>query len=386
MMERLYIPFTILGAAGNRALRRNLSHGTGGFMIAHRGIVLTGLVISLAFGAGKPETALARIHAGDVQKKYPESRYIVRSGGGASPEQAAEAARLEIAKYFEAKISGESLVREWAKSATSHGKTVESHMTEISNTVIVGASRDIPGIEIVASDGDRSKNQYEAWAALEKATYSRVLLERVSRLDAAVDRRLAHPGNSDLKRAAAYSQSMRDLISREKARQDLLLLGQNPPSRNAMLNAAMSALDSLVSEALDVGLVFEGTIDERIKSALLKGVIDAGIRVKPLSEAPSAGSAGSDLLAVVSCEVRPRKTSQTVSGKEYVFFWSDWVLSAQATDPSTGKVLNSTVLSDKISGGSEEQASERMVGKILKEQMPKITSWIYGVIFSPENE
>ncbi|MHB9028171.1 MAG: hypothetical protein ACYC9O_05340 [Candidatus Latescibacterota bacterium] len=353
-------------------------------MTVHRGIVLTGLIFSLVCYSGKPGTALARINAGDVQKKYPDSRYIVRSGGGGSPEQAAEAARLEIAKYFEAKISGETLVREWAKSATSHGKSVEAHMTEISNTVIVGASRDIPGIEIVASDGDR--NQYEAWAALEKAKYAQVLLERVSGLDAAADRRFANPGDSDLKRAASFSKSMRDLISREKARQDLVLLGQNPPSRNAMLNAAMSTLDSIVSEALEVGLVFGGEIDERIKSALLKGVIDAGIRVKQHSDAQTAGSAGSDLLTTVSCEVRPRKTSQILGGKEYVFFWSDWVLSVKAIDPSTGKVLNTTVLSDKVSGGSEEQASERMVGKILKDQMPKVTSWVYGVIFSPESE
>ncbi len=335
---------------------------------------------------GGIEPAFAKGSGDAMRKKFPENRFIVRSGTGDSPEKAAEAARFEIAKFFESKISGETIVKEWAQSATARGKRVDSRMTEISNTVAVGASRDIPGIEIAAIDEDKSAGRFEAWAVVDREKLSRVLLERIEGIDRDVDRRLAEPGGSDMARVAAFSRSMRDLVRREQARQDILLLGGKSESRNDVLHAVMTGLDSLIATAFDVGLVFEGAVDEKVKSLIFKGVADAGIRIKEYADQAAAGTGGADLTMVVSHQVTKRKTSNTAGGREFVFCWADWVLSVKAVDPTGGEVIATTVLSDKISGGTDEQAAERMVGRMLQLQIPKVTSWISAMVFDPEKK
>ena len=346
-------------------------------------LAVSGLLFALVCCSGKPQPVFAKNQSDEVARKYPESRYIVRSGSGETPDGAAEAARFEIAKFFESKISGESIVREWARSATNRGKTAESKMTDISNTIIVGASRDIPGIEIVATEENKDAKRFEAWAAVDREKLAGVLAERIARLDAEVDRRLAEPWQGDLKRVAAFARSIQDLVSREQARQDLTLLGRKAEPRSSTLNAVMTSLDSLITGAFDVGLVFEGNADETIRSVLLKGIVDAGIRVKDYPDAAASAGAGSDLTVAVSHQTSRRKTSQNIAGKEYIFHWSDWVLSVKAVDPATGEVIGTTILNDKVNGGTEEQAYERMVSRILQAQVPKVTLWVYGTVFNP---
>lgn len=346
-------------------------------------LAVSGLILGLVCCSGKPQPVFAKNRGDEIAKKYPESRYIVRSGTGETPDGAAEAARFEIAKFFESKISGESLVREWAQSSTSRGKTVQSQMTEISNTIVIGASRDIPGIEIAATEKGKESKRFEAWAVVDREKLAGTLLERIASLDAEVDRRLAQPGESDLKRVAALAGCMRDLVSREQMRQDLALLERKAAPRTSTLHAVMSGLDSLITGAFDVGLVFEGGADGKIKSLFLKGIVDAGIRVKEYPDAEASAAAGADLTVAVLHQASKRKTNQSIAGKEYVFQWSDWVLSAKALDPSTGEVIGTTVLNDKVNGGTEEQAYERMVTRILQTQVPKLTAWVYETVFNP---
>jgi uncharacterized small protein (DUF1192 family) len=340
------------------------------------------LILTLVCCSGKPQPVFAKGRGDEIAKKYPDSRYIVRSGTGETPGGAADAARFEIAKYFGSRISGETLVQEWAKSESGRGKTRQSQMTEISNTIMVGASRDIPGIEIPVNEENKELKCFEAWAVVDKEKLSGDLMERIAAFDAEVDRRLALKEEKDLKRVAALAGCMRDLVSRELARQDLALLGRNASSRNSTLKTVMTSLDSLLTGAFDVALVFEGNADEKIKSVLLMGIVDAGIRVKEYPDAASA-AASSDLTIAVSHRATKRKTSQTISGKEFTFHWSDWVLSVKSVDPATGEVIGTTVLNDRVNGGTEEQAYERMVTRILQAQVPKVTVWVYGTVFNP---
>ncbi len=358
----------------------------GGFDMMKRIYAVVCTLLFLSYGMAGVDQAFAKGSGDAVRKKFPENRFIIRSGTGESPEKAAEAARFEIAKFFESKISGETLVKEWAQSATARGKRVDSRMTEITNTVAIAASRDIPGIEIAATDEDKSAGLYEAWAVVDREKLLKVLQERIAGIDRDVDSRLAAQGATDMAKVAAFSRSMRDLVSREQTRQDILLLGGNVESRSGVLHAVLTGLDSLIADAFDVGIVFEGGVDVKVKSLTLKGVADAGIRIKEYADQAAAGAGGADLVMVVAHEVTKRKTSNTAGGREFVFFWVDWVLSVKAVDPAGGEIIGTTVLTDKISGGTDEQAAERMVGKMLQTQIPKVTSWIAAMVFDPEKK
>ncbi len=345
--------------------------------MAHAVLVSIILIFSCAAGA------LSQDIPKDVLKKFPEESHIIRSGTGESPQQAAEAARFEIAKYFEAQIKGETIVRQWAEQRSSKGKMIENSLTELSNTVAIGAAREIPGIEIAKTDKIKRSDSYQAWAVLGKEAYGAVLKERIGQIDARSDNALSADHGSDMAYLAALNKVMRELIVREQHRNDLVLLGYSAgvENRGPMLNQVMSALDSLVTGAFDVGIVFNGDMGMNVKSGIVKGIVDAGIRVKQYLSADAAGSAGADLLMLV--ENTPSFTTAKFRKRE--FHNVEWVLSVQAADAQSGAVIDALVLNGKKAGAQNDaQAGDRMVKVILEEQVPQLSAWVYKVIFKPE--
>jgi len=348
---------------------------------------VTAAVLIMGCSSGKVGMAQTTVKdADEVSRKYPPERYIVRSGMGESQENATEAARLEIAKFFESKISGESIIKEWAESRSQGGKTVEKRLTELSNTVRVGASREISGIEIVGMKKDSKTGTYEIWAALEKNKHAAVLYDRIKKLDSDADQRLSNTQSTELTRLRDLSNAAKDLVDREQARQDfvILSLGGSIESRTPLLRSVLTSIDSLIAEEFDVGLIFDGEVDSRIKTGLIMGIVDAGIRVKDYPDFSSAVNAGSDLIMSAKNDISKSTRKQKVGSKEYEFAYINWVLSVNALDPKSEKVIDTIVQSDKISElGDENRTRERMIQKILQSHVPEISSWVYKLIFKP---
>ncbi len=321
----------------------------------------------------------------EIRDKYSEDFYIVRSGSGDTSESSAESARFEIAKYFESKISGETLVNQWAKSQSARGKTIEDRFTEFSNKIMISSSREIPGIEIALTTYNKKSDTYEAWAVLDINKYSLFLRERIENIDNLVNHRLANIEGDDLTLIRIYSDVMSDLLLREQTRQDLSLLssGAGFDSNEIVLYGVMTSLDSLIADAFDVGLVFEGEINGSIKSGIIKSINDTGIMVREYPDFSSAVNDETDLLISVSHDVTIRTTSTTSNNREFKFYFADWVLSVKAVKPDTEKVINTFVQEDDTDGSYEDQAVERMVNKILQIQVPAVSNWIYESIFKP---
>lgn len=321
-----------------------------------------------------------------IRNNYPEDRFIVRFGSGEKSESAADNARFEITKYFESKISGETLVREWAQTKTTRGKTIENQLTEFSNTIMIGSSRDIPGIEIVSNEYDKKAKIYEAWAVLEKGKYIATLLDRVKNIDSKVEYQLANIPDGDLNRIRISSQVISDLILREQSLLDLSLLesGAGITSENIVLYRVMSSLDSLIADAFDVGVVYENEIDSKVKAGIVKGISDAGIRIREYADVNTAAEDGIDLLITVEHSVTSRSTSSTINNREFNFFFASWVLSIQAKEPDTQDVITTYVRNDETNGGNAAQALDRMTNKILREQVPAVSKWVYDSILKPE--
>ena len=99
----------------------------------------------------------------------------------------------------------------------------------------------------------------------------------------------------------------------------------------------------------------------------------------------TAAGAGADLIMSVKHDVSKSTQTRKVGSKEYTFSNVDWILSVNAMDPSTEQVIKTLVQNDKISEmGNESRAQERMVKKVLQNQVPAVTSWVYKLIFNPE--
>jgi hypothetical protein len=342
-------------------------------------------VVSVLYFAGYSSAHADESVPREISRKYPEERYIVRAGTGETPEQATESARFEIAKYFESNIRGETIVRQWAQSTTTRGKTIEKRLNEFTNTIMVSAARDISGIEIAMTKKDSDTKTYQVWAALEKNMYADVLQERIRTIDKEVDTKLSQTKNTDLQRVKILSEIVRSLVLRNKAVQDMRLVAPNDmiESRDDVLTAALSNLDNLITDEFNVGLVCKGTVDDKIKSVLVKGIIDAGIRTKEYPDFIAAAGDGVDMVMVVEHRI----TLRTTSYKERIFHHTDWMLSVKAMEPATEKVIDTVVQNDKVAGAqNESQAVERMVKKIVETQIPNVTTWVYKIIFQPRND
>lgn len=324
----------------------------------------------------------------EIKNKYPFELFIVRSGTGETPEAASESARFEIAKFFESKISGATIVNQWAKSSRIKGKTSEQSFTELSNNIITSASREIPGIEIALVNFDKKSKIYEAWAVLEKNSYVKYLNRKISDIDERNNQRFSKINGDDLSNIRTFSNIISDLIIREKINQDLTVIGlPQAESKQKFLYMVMSSVDSLLSDALDVGLVVtsERTSD-LLKSGLYKTVNDAGIRIKEYENLEKASIDSIDLIILAEHNATSRNSKIKTNNKEFSFFFADWILSVKAIDLKTSEVIDTIVLKDQTSGNSVEQAYERMNTKILQGQIPQISKWVYNVIFKPSEE
>lgn len=322
----------------------------------------------------------------EVRENYPEESFIVRSGSGETPEAAADNARFEIVKYFESNISGETFVNEWAKSRSKRGKTTEERFTAVTNTILIGASRELPGVDIVSESYDKKRNTYNAWAALDKRKHMSYLSEKILSLDNGINQTLSTLSDDDLSHLRILSQIMQNLLLREEARRDLMLLEIGPvaPSRESDLQRVMSGLDSLIADAFDVGLIFENDMDGAIRSGIVKGITDAGIRVKEYPGKYTAIDEGNDLLLTVENNVNNHVRSKTFNNKEFTFYFVNWALNLKAIDPATEEVISTWIGKGETNGSFEDQAFERMTSKILETQVPEMSNWVYEAIFKPE--
>ncbi|HDY90077.1 MAG TPA: hypothetical protein ENH82_18405 [bacterium] len=373
-------------------------------------ISLLGVLLLIGCSSGKRLTVDTDIGFRDIHYLYPNERYLVRSGRGKTPQAATETARFEIAKYFESRISGKTLVRQWARNTKTRGHTIEDQLIELTNTIIVSSKREIPGIDIVKTEQVKL-NIYEVWAVLEKSTYSGILRDRIQKIDKELDNRLSITYDSDILRARNLTQIIYDLILREQSREDIMLIspGLSINSRTDELHIVMSNLDNLIAEDLNIGLVFNGDMDKGIKSGMRKGIVDAGIRLKEYPDYTQAVDDKTDIIIMVDHTVTTYHEEKsglrtistifdsifsyilgfivtTTKPEDYIVHWNSWILSLESFDSTTGKIIDTLVLNDKSSGKNDKQSHGRMVRKFLKSQVPAVSSWVHNVIFKPQDK
>jgi hypothetical protein len=146
----------------------------------------------------------------------------------------------------------------------------------------------------------------------------------------------------------------------------------------------MSGLDSLIADAFDVGLIFEGDINGAVRSGIIKGITDAGIRVKEYPSRYTAIDEGNDLLLTVENAVNPQVRSRKFNNKEFTFYFVNWTLGMKAIDPATEEVISTWIGKGETNGSYEDQAIERMISNIMGKQVPELSNWVYQAIFKPE--
>lgn len=320
----------------------------------------------------------------EIRDNYSGDLYLVRMGSAEVANQAAEAARFEIASYFEVKVSGERLVKQWYKSGTARGKMIEDNLSELTNTIIISAERDIPGIDIPLTRRNEEQKLYEAWAVLDKASYGRVLADRITAIDENAQRMYSRTDISDYDRIGNLKRIVGDLVLREKYKDDLTLLGMtglipvcpvDPPS-------VMEALDRLIADEFTVGIVCAEDVVQEVRSAIVKGAVDAGIRVKEYADLDTAKAENADVALNVSHSV----SINTTSYNNFQFHNASWVLSLSLIEPETVKVIKSFVLEGKKAGAqNDNQARERMISEIITTQIQPITEFVYAAIFQPDD-
>ncbi len=318
----------------------------------------------------------------DLKSRFPEGLYVLRMGSGQTAESASDAARFEIAKFFESSIEGNTTVRQWGRSETRRGKVITGQVTEIAGEIAVASKRDIPGIEIASlrkmPDGD-----YEAWAALSKTNYAAHVRERIDAIDARVAELGAARPVSDIDAARKLAKSAAFLLDREKVRADLVSINrvQSVSSSGERYAAVMTSLDSVLTRRLELGVVADPVMGESLSEGLATIITDAGFRTKRYDGISEAVREKADLIIRIGASISERITTTTVQSKEKTLYWNDWVLTLNAIDPLTRDSAAATMLNGKSSGLDPDQARSRMEYAILNGKSDALAAWIYDLIF-----
>ena len=332
----------------------------------------TVVIISASCGGGK---AVMRNPGTMVIERYPDALYLVREGTGSSRDEAENAARFEIARFFESRISGESIVRRWAKSVIAGGKTRERFATELTRVITVAAERDIPGI--VIADAARSGDTWRAWAVLDRAAYHQTLDERLTALDREIIDRLALPRGSDLAYAKTLGRSLAALTERERLRGDLSVLGFGlvPPSRSEQASELLVELERLLSDSFVIALKGNSAGTGRTGGTLAGALSAAGFRVGQTT------TDDADMVLSWGIESTVSQRPLKIGDDTVELVRIDWDLDLTAAEPGKSMQLGSVSFHDTVTGNDETQAQRLMNARIGSDQARKTASWVYELVF-----
>jgi len=278
-------------------------------------------------------------------KGYPRDAFVIGLGRGVCQEAADDAARGEIAKVFEVRITeATDQSTTYSEVETGRGESWQ-RSADVARAVRTEASRVLAGVEIVARH--RGQEGFVSLAALSRAKASDELYSRAVSLALRAEQLGKRTERDPLAAARAYYQAMLALVRLDVVNRDLRVLGLRKPVEVGLRASDLRAafLEKLRSD-VPFSLEVSGDDAARLQTAITSAFTALGVQI-------STGGKGR-ILVKGSCSMRRSDRLP----REWIFVRYDLELRAQ--DAMTGAVLASVgPVSDDASGQTEAQAFER---------------------------
>ncbi len=300
------------------------------------------LILGISSAEGKKPDWLS-----GKSKKYPEEKYLIGVGVGASMDVARENARAEILKIFKAKItqSVEEVSREESKKKTGAKEVFSSVSVEQRTSVFVDDV--LEGIEISQVWHDRRNKTYYSLAALDKKKFKRNLMSQITDMDENILSHLKRSktgaskleGLKYLSRARKLSEKKEEMRAKLRVVEDVSL---------PILLDELSAIriESMMEKIKDEFLFCVITDDETtvLKKILSERLSDLGFKV--VGDASLA-----DLIVNAKLNVVPLHREKT--------HWKFYTWSGHFEIKEKEKIISSATMSGTESHPDEKTAFEK---------------------------
>ncbi|HNP61013.1 MAG TPA: LPP20 family lipoprotein [Nitrospirales bacterium] len=225
------------------------------------------------------------------QNAYPADRYLVGMGEGSTRDQAEKRAYAAVARIFSANVQAKSLDQE-SYSLTEANDQSSTHRTlRIDQETQVTTTKLIENVKILDAWYRSLDQQFFVLAGLDRHHTETLLVERLSDLDATIERLVAqgrsHP--QKLHRIQGYKQALVLLQQRKVMNTDLRVIrasGEGISSSYTRSQIQREFMD-FVAKNLLISVAIEGEYHEDLERAILEGLKQEGLLGSPASSKPS---------------------------------------------------------------------------------------------------
>jgi hypothetical protein len=294
--------------------------------------------------------------------RFPRSRFIVGVGSADDENAAAERARGEIARVFNADVTATTGTEESETSLTQDGKTKSTFAQHVSQQVQTVAKKALEGSDVVERWKDPASGRFYALAALPKAEALLAVTEKLHSLDeeASTYKAKLDAAGDRFEKAKAAAKLSALLKARAPLESEHRVLGGGPAESSLDAGAARSAAAAALA-ALNVVVSADGDGARELTTGLV-----AGLNASGLSAKPSASGGSADLLAESEVAVAP------VAGGDPRWKWSRATATVSLKEGREGKVFSRFELAERQASADAGEARRRALKELSQKAADKV--------------
>jgi len=297
-------------------------------------------------------------------KKYQAEQYLIGRGQAATPEEAKDRARADLAKIFEVSVAVDSEDIQ-TYSQKSDAKTVDKkaagdYSAQASRRIVTRTDQIIQGIQIVEGWQDPATKAQHALAVLPRLQAGTGLRQEIDRLDAATRKYLeqARASSDILVKIGAANQALEAQIERAAYQKSLRIVdptgrGAESEWNTAQLNADLTDLLKRVRVAPRMAPGAPEGLSTMVSGALAA----AGFLIET-GEKPDY--------------ILHAKLPLEDLGMQQGWYWQRGVLEVTLTEVATSRVRGNKRWDIKVSAQQQETARQRALdqaGTILRKEL-----------------
>ena len=310
-----------------------------------------------------------------TSSEYPSNHFIIGVGYGPERQNAADNARAEIAKVFEAKIQQRSIEFDQYLQIASGGTGKSTRELDIQQITSISTKKILSGISLVDHyiDGVSQPPIHYTLAVLNRSQAGNLLRYKIVEADREILqlRAFAESSSDPLHIIQSLKQAIRAAVLREAYNMELRVVNLQGRgiATGTRLQELKTELAGVLKDKFNLSVEVAGSYQAQIKQALTEELTRSGFVINP---DPSR--------ATVIIRGNVNITLAAISHPKWKYV--RWTVDFQMIDRINGKIFGSVGTAGKEGHLTEIEAEKKAVRtvqqKLISEVCREINDYIFG--------
>ncbi len=316
------------------------------------------------------------------QAAYPADRYLVGMGEGATRDQAEKRAYAAVARIFSANVQAKSFDQESYSLTETNDQSSTNRTLHIDHMTQVTTTKLLENVKVLDAWYRTLDQQFFVLAGLDRHHTERVLIERLSDLDAAIEGFIkqgrSHP--QKIHRIQGYKQALVLLQQRKVMNTDLRVIrvsGEGIASSYTSPQVQREFMDFVASHLM-ISVVMEGENHEELERAIGEGLKREGLL--------ASAREGNSLMPETPADISISGTGKlwTVDLPDPLFRYVRWCGDVQIRETESARLIGVISRSGREGHITENEARVR-ASKVMQEVISQeVARLLTQSVFSAE--